>query len=82
MTTEKPLTLTRQQAAALCGLTPAGFDVWVRKGIVPPAIPGTRRWSRAAVERALGAGLDEGTELDPFQQWEAEQEEKKRLAKH
>lgn len=79
MTDEKPLTLTRQQAAALCGLTPAGFDVWVRKGIVPPAIAGTRRWSRAAVERALGAGPATGSMLDPFQRWEVEQEKKKRL---
>ncbi|EXL10009.1 helix-turn-helix transcriptional regulator [Aquamicrobium defluvii] len=81
MTDEKPLTLTRQQAAALCGLSPAGFDVWVRKGIVPPAIAGTRRWSRAAVERALGAGPDDVPELSPFEQWEVEQEKKKRLAK-
>lgn len=70
--TEKPLTLTRPQAAALLGLTPAGFDVWVRKGIVPPAIAGTRRWSRAAIERAIsGDAVD--VELDPFEAWEAEQ---------
>jgi len=63
-----PLALTRQQAATLCGLTPSGFDVWVRKGIVPPAIKGTRRWSRAALERALSGGED--ADLDPFEQWE------------
>ena len=79
MTDEKPLTLTRQRATVLCGLTPAGFDARVRKRIVPPAIAGTRRWSRDAVGRALGAGPDASPELDPFEQWEAEQEKKKRL---
>jgi hypothetical protein len=29
------------------------FDDWVRKGILPRPIPGTRRWSRTAIERAL-----------------------------
>ena len=50
------LTLTRPEAAALCGLTPAGFDMWVRKGVVPPPLPGTRRYSRVQIERAL-AGM-------------------------
>lgn len=47
------LAITRPQAAALCGLTPAGFDAWVKKGVVPGPIPGTRRWSKSAIERAL-----------------------------
>ena len=67
------ITLTRPQAAALCGLTPAGFDVWVRKGIVPTALPGTRRWSRVALERAVAGGptpID--VEVDPYLEWEAE----------
>ena len=73
MNDEKPLTLTRPQAAALCGLTPAGFDVWVRKGIVPSAIKGTRRWSRAGIEAALSGGQsDPLEELDPFEKWERE----------
>lgn len=50
------LTLTRAEAAELCGLSPSGFDVWVRKGIVPGPVVGTRRWSRAALEGALGQG--------------------------
>ena len=68
---EKSLALTRTQAAALCGLTPSGFDVWVRRGIVPPAIPGTRRWSRAELERAMG--VRQKPPLDPFLQWELDQ---------
>lgn len=62
------ITLTRPQAAALCGLTPAGFDVWVRKGIVPPTITGTRRWSRVAVERAVAGGPNAvDVEVDPYE---------------
>jgi hypothetical protein len=53
--TERPLALSREQAAELCGLSPSGFDVWVRKGIVPGPIKGTRRWSRPALEAALGS---------------------------
>jgi predicted DNA-binding transcriptional regulator AlpA len=72
------ITLTRPDAAALCGLSPSGFDAWVRKGIVPPAMPGTRRWSRAAIELALarahGAAWEEAPPaLDAFQQWETEE---------
>lgn len=69
-----PLTLTRAQAAKLCGLSAPGFDVWVRKGIVDPPIPGTHRWSTAALVRRL-SGLVGGVdaELDPFEQWQKEQ---------
>lgn len=67
----KPLAITRPEAAALCGLTPTGFDLWVRKGIVPPPIKGTRRWSRAGIEAAL-SGDKPPTDLDPFEQWELE----------
>lgn len=66
-----PAALTRQQAAELCGLTPSGFDGWVRRGIVPPAIMGTRRWSRDAILRAI-AGTAVDVELDPMEQWERE----------
>ena len=63
-----PPILTRPQAAAMCNLTPAGFDVWVRKGIVPPAITGTRRWSRDAILRALNDDAPR-QDLDPYEQW-------------
>ncbi len=69
-----PPVLTRSQAAAMCQLTPAGFDVWVRKRIVPAAIEGTRRWSRDAILRALSGADAIGVDaaLSPFEQWEAE----------
>ena len=66
-----PAALTRPQAAELCGLTPSGFDGWVRRGIVPPAIMGTRRWSRDAILKAI-AGTAIDVEADPMEQWERE----------
>ena len=64
------LALTREQAAELCGLTPAGFDVWVRKGIVPGPLAGTRRWSRAELERALGGGIPANDDAeDAYRRW-------------
>lgn len=69
-----PLALTRAQAAALCHLSLTGFDSWVRKGIVPSPIPGTRRWSRVALERAIAgeqpaAAVADNDNLSPFEQW-------------
>jgi hypothetical protein len=51
-----PLVLTRPQAAEMCRISIQTFDVWVRKGILPHAIPGTRRWSRVSIEQALAGG--------------------------
>lgn len=70
MTVSEQLALTREQAADLCGLTVTGFDSWVRRGVVPGPIKGTRRWSRASLERTL-AGVGPGSD-DPeaiFAQW-------------
>lgn len=65
-----PLILTRPEAAAMCRVSVSGFDSWVRRGIIPGPIPGTRRWSRVAVERALaGEGSACGTEESHFDQW-------------
>jgi predicted DNA-binding transcriptional regulator AlpA len=37
-----PLVLTRSQAAAVIGISVSTFDGWVRKGILPAPIAGTR----------------------------------------
>lgn len=58
------LAMTRDQAAELCGLTPSGFDTWVKKGIVPGPIKGTRRWSRAALERSLAGAAKTGDDAE------------------
>lgn len=49
-----PRGLTREQAAEYCGCDSlAAFDDWQRRGIVPRPIPGTQRWDRKAIDRAL-----------------------------
>jgi hypothetical protein len=66
------LTLTRSKAAALCGISVQTFDTWVRKGIVQPALRGTRRWSRVAIERALAgelAATPSGESYSAFEEW-------------
>ena len=40
-------------AAADCGVTPATWSKWVAAGMVPAALPGTRRWDRKAIDAAL-----------------------------
>jgi predicted DNA-binding transcriptional regulator AlpA len=66
------LVLTRHGAAKMCGVSLPTFDTWVRKGILPKPIRGTRRWSRLAVERAL-AGVSAAASPDsassPYELW-------------
>ena len=56
------------EAAAYCGLTPSGFRAWVASGRLPPALPGTRRWDRKAIDAALdrlsGLSSDQTEEND------------------
>lgn len=69
-----PRGLSKEQAAEYCGCEslPA-FDTWVKRGIVPRAIPGTNRWDRKAIDRALdrrsGLVSDTGPSID---EWLAE----------
>ncbi|MGX9574094.1 hypothetical protein [Mesorhizobium sp. f-mel] len=67
------LVLTRPQAAALCRVCPSTFDTWVRKGVVPGSMTGTRRWSRVALERALCGDLTppaaDNDNTSPFEAW-------------
>lgn len=67
-----PLVLTRCEAAAMCRISVQTFDEWVRKEILPGPIPGTRRWSRLAIERALAgetATSPAQVPLSPFEEW-------------
>ena len=67
-----PLVLTRPEATKMCGISVQTFDAWVRKEILPGPIPGTRRWSRIAIEHALAGDMITSTvdvRLSPFEQW-------------
>ena len=50
---QTPRLLTRQQAAAYCGVTPETFDDYRRRGIVPDPMPGTNRWDRKLIDQWL-----------------------------
>lgn len=45
--------VTRAAAATYLSLSLSAFDRWVVQGIVPPALPGTRRWDKKAIDAAL-----------------------------
>ena len=68
-----PRLLTREQAAAYCSLSVQAFSAWVRAGRLPPALPGTSRWDKTAID----IGLDKASGLltaarqkeDVFDEW-------------
>jgi predicted DNA-binding transcriptional regulator AlpA len=67
-----PLVLTRPEGAKMCGISVKTFDTWVRKGVLPGPIAGTRRWSRGAMERRLAGEIAAPSRTDqpsPFEQW-------------
>lgn len=74
-----PRALTKAEAATYCACnTIRTFDAWVRKGILPPAIPGTTRWDRKAIDVALdkASGLEPtkpSDDLTPYQRWKADE---------
>jgi hypothetical protein len=69
-------------AATHCGCATLGaFDTWVRKGIVPPAMPGTTRWDLKAIDLALDRVsnlITPSDHLTPYQRWKAENGDKSR----
>ncbi len=68
-----PRVLNREQAAEYCGCDSlSSFDDWQRRGIVPRPIPGTTKWDRKAIDRALDrrSGLLESADSS-FEEWAA-----------
>jgi hypothetical protein len=64
--------LTREEAAAYCGCESlAAFSDWVRRGIIPGPIRGTKRWDRKAIDAALdrASGLEAASALSPLDAW-------------
>lgn len=73
--------LSASDAAAYLGLSAAGLREWVEAGRVPGPIPGTRRYDRAALDRALDrlSGL-ESHQPSALEQWKAKQNGNPRAA--
>ena len=71
-----PRGLNREQAAAYCGCESVeAFSDWVRRRLVPGPMPGTSRWDRRALDRALDklSGLNQ-SEDQTFEEWAARHE--------
>ncbi len=68
-----PRLLTREQAAAYCGVSVQTFTSWVRGGIVPGPLPGTRRWDKRAIDATLDLVSRIGPNLEPnaLDEWKA-----------
>lgn len=68
-----PRLLTLSEAAAYCRLSKAGFNNWIAAGRLPPAIPGTHRWDRAALDAALDkiSNLAPTNEPSAYDAWKA-----------
>ncbi|SHO65854.1 hypothetical protein SAMN02745172_02501 [Pseudoxanthobacter soli DSM 19599] len=67
-----PRALTREQVASYLGLSPSAVSDWQARGLIPGPIPGTRRWDRVAIDRAMDriSGLSNGDEAeDDFSAW-------------
>lgn len=45
--------LTKSEAAAYLKLKPSQFNNWIKQGRISPAIPGTHRWDRIALDRDI-----------------------------
>lgn len=67
---------TPPEAAMMLSISTSTFLDWVRKGIMPPPIKGTSRYSAASVREAAarGSGLQSSTPatLSALETWEAE----------
>jgi hypothetical protein len=75
--------LTKSEAAEYAGCTSVSmFNDWVRKGILPHAIPGTRRWDRKAIDLALDKASNltgvTGRPMTALERWQADKERKQR----
>lgn len=65
--------MTRAEAAAYCHLTPSAFDSWIAAARLPPAIHGTHRWDRKAIDLALDKASGIATTTpSAYDEWKAE----------
>ena len=70
--------MSKQEAAAYAGCkTLSSFADWVRRGIMPGPIPGTRKWDRKAIDTALdrlsGLQITIERQISPYDTWKASQ---------
>jgi hypothetical protein len=62
----EPRGMSKEQAAAYAGCQSlSAFNEWVRRGIMPRPIPGTRKWDRKAIDAALDRISDLDSKIRP-----------------
>jgi hypothetical protein len=74
----EPRGMSKKQAAAYAGCESLSvFNDWVRRGIMPKPILGTRKWARKAIDAALDriSGLQPTIrpQRSPYDEWKASQ---------
>lgn len=76
-----PRLIGRREAAAYCGVTPTCFSMWVASHKMPPAIPGTRKWDKKAIDAKLdeisGLAVNDNKAEDEFEKWSRERDARK-----
>lgn len=65
--------LSKKDAAHYCGYRTARFGELVKDGVLPDAVPGTLRWDKKAIDRALDllSGLPVESEQSPLERYKA-----------
>lgn len=67
--------MSRQDAAAYCGVSVSTFAGWVKSGYMPAPLFGSKRWDRCAIDATLdkASGLDNGASKEtPLEKWKRE----------
>nr|WP_225039650.1 hypothetical protein [Rhizobium sp. T1473] len=90
--TEPPRLIGRKEAAAYCGISPTCFSMWVASHKMPPAIPGTWKWDRKAIDAKLdeisglavtaeppsiAAESDHERPLSNYEEWKIKKQERR-----
>ncbi|NKM30108.1 helix-turn-helix transcriptional regulator [Rhizobium laguerreae] len=76
--TDEPRLIGRKQAADYLGIGESTFSLWVANHKMPPAIAGTRKWDKRAIDARLdeisGIGIDDGPAETDLQKWRRERD--------
>lgn len=74
-----PRLIGRKAAADYCGIGESTFSAWVSSHKMPPAVPGTRKWDKKAIDARLDeiSGLDVNAVEDEYEKMERESNARK-----
>lgn len=76
-----PRLMGRKAAAAYCGIAESTFSLWVKTYRMPPAVPGTRKWDKKAIDAKLdelsGIADNDNKQETDLQKWRRERDARK-----